>query len=200
MHPISSVQHRVGLCGLVTQTPLSTEAVTQVRTDKVGAERRKEDLIRQKIRVVSLYAAKNVRLAQLARRITEESKKKQDGSRWYITDDKNAGLLVFSLRPREQPIKPTQPSQKPFPRQASHVVVSKQGSVVLVNISFQHALDILKHINDPTQGIASPLPSGKAKSAMDCKFLKKDTSAKLSNMISLLSEFIQMPRSKSTTL
>eukprot|EP01138_Halocafeteria_seosinensis_P004923 gb/GECG01005034.1/.p1 GENE.gb/GECG01005034.1/~~gb/GECG01005034.1/.p1 ORF type:complete len:404 (+),score=52.04 gb/GECG01005034.1/:1-1212(+) len=152
--------HRVSFATTVTPEKSSAFTPTARSTET------REDLIRQKVRVVSLYAAKGIRLAQLARRITEESKKRKENSKWYITDDKNAGLLVFSLRPKEQPIQPSQPNQKPFPRQASHVVVSKQGPVVLINISFQNALDILKHINDPSQNIAAQLPGGK-KSAMD---------------------------------
>lgn len=157
---------------LVHQQSFATTTASVEKSTSVSAPGRsgatREELIRQKVRVVSLYAAKSIRLAQLARRITEESKQRREDSKWYITDDKNAGLLVFSLRPKEQPIQPSQPNQKPFPRQASHVVVSKQGPVVLINISFQNALEILKHINDPSQNIAAPLPGGK-KSAMDCK-------------------------------
>lgn len=47
--------------------------------------------------------------------------------------------------------------ERPFARQASHVVVHRRGSVVLINCDVAAARDILSVLMDTSRGVASPL-------------------------------------------
>lgn len=75
-------------------------------------------------------------------------------SQWFVSHAPDA--LVLSRRPRDAAVREGVANQHPFPRQASHVVVHRRGSVVLINCDVAGAQGVLSLLMDTSTGVAAP--------------------------------------------
>ena len=105
----------------------------------------------RKARVLATVIAKTIKLPLLQRILSQTGA----GRRWFVSHVPDA--LILSQRPQEVPVREGTRDERPFARQASHVVVHRRGSVVLINCDVAAARDILSVLMDTTQGVATPL-------------------------------------------
>ncbi len=105
----------------------------------------------RKARVLATVIAKTIKLPLLQRILSQTGA----GRRWFVSHVPDA--LILSQRPQEVPVREGTRDERPFARQASHVVVHRRGSVVLINCDVAAARDILSVLMDTSRSVATPL-------------------------------------------